>query len=143
MLMAFLDDSTRDQVVKVLEGMDAPVRLVSFTQSFECDSCHDARALVEELASLSGKLSHEVYDLVEQKEKAAEYGIDKVPATIVASDGNHRLRFYGVPGGYEFAVLLEDIVMLSRGDSGLSQESREKLRSIKAPVHLQVLVTPT
>lgn len=141
--MALLSDKIRSDVGQVLEAMGSEVRLVSFTQDFECDSCHDARTLIEEVASLSKKLTHEVYDLEADKAKAEELGVDKVPATLVARNGAARVRFYGVPGGYEFATLLEDIVSLSHEDSGLTEESREKLLRIDRPVHLQVLVTPT
>lgn len=141
--MALLSDKIRSDVRQVLEAMGSDVRLVSFTQDFECDSCHDARTLIEEVASLSKKLTHEVYDLEADRAKAEELGVDKVPATLVARNGAARVRFYGVPGGYEFATLLEDIVSLSHEDSGLTEESREKLLRIDRPVHLQVLVTPT
>jgi alkyl hydroperoxide reductase subunit AhpF len=141
--MPMLDEKIRSDIAKVLDAMDSDVRLVSFTQEFECGSCHDARTLIDEVAGISGKLTHEVYDLVADKGKAGELGVDKVPATLVARDGAARVRFYGVPAGYEFATLLEDIVSLSLGDSGLSEESRAKLRRVDRPVHLQVLVTPT
>ncbi len=141
--MPLLDDKIRNDIGEVLKAMGSNVRLVSFTQDFECHSCSDTRTLIGELASVSGKLSHEVYDLVADKAKADELGVDKVPATVVARDGSARVRFYGIPAGYEFATLLEDIVSLSHGDSGLTEESREKLTKVDKPVHLQVLVTPT
>jgi alkyl hydroperoxide reductase subunit AhpF len=141
--MPLLNDKIRSDIGTVLSAMGSKIRLVSFTQEFECGSCADARTLVEELASVSDKLTHEVYDLVADKAKAEELGVDKVPATVVARDGAARVRFYGIPAGYEFATLLEDIVSLSHDDSGLSEESREKLVKVDRPVHLQVLVTPT
>ncbi|HEY0592595.1 MAG TPA: hypothetical protein VGE86_04550 [Thermoanaerobaculia bacterium] len=141
--MALLDDKIRKDIGEVLKAMGSGVRLVSFTQDFECHSCSDTRTLISELASVSDKLSHEVYDLVADKAKADELGVDKVPATVVARDGAARVRFYGIPAGYEFATLLEDIVSLSHDDSGLTEESREKLVKVDKPVHLQVLVTPT
>ncbi len=76
-------------------------------------------------------------------EKARELGVDKVPATVVVGPSGNRVRFYGMPAGYEFANLIEDVLLVSSDDSGLSDASREKLRAIDKPVHLQVLVTPT
>ncbi len=141
--MPLLDDNTRSEVKKILERVEAPVRLVSFTQEFECDSCETARSLVAEVASISAKLRHEVYDFVKDADKAREFGVDKVPATIVVGPSGNRVRFYGVPAGYEFANLVEDVLLVSSDDSGLAESSREKLRAIDKPVHLQVLVTPT
>lgn len=141
--MPLLDEKTRGEVEKLLSGIVNPVRIVTFTQEFECDSCHDARELAEEIASIHPKISHETYDLVNDKEKAEEMGVDKVPATVVAADGGARIRFYGVPGGYEFSTLLQDLLMVSSGDSGLSPAAKEKVKRVDKPLHLQVLVTPT
>jgi alkyl hydroperoxide reductase subunit AhpF len=71
------------------------------------------------------------------------FGVDKIPATVVMGERDYGIRFYGIPSGYEFASLVEAIVAVSQRDSGLSPETREKLRRVNAPVHIQVLVTPT
>jgi len=55
--------------------------LLLFTQKFECDSCQETRELITELAALSGKLSVEVHDFVEDKEQVTKYNLDKIPAT--------------------------------------------------------------
>jgi alkyl hydroperoxide reductase subunit AhpF len=53
------------------------------------------------------------------------------------------MRFYGLPGGYEFSSLLDAVVAVSKGESGLSEESKDKLRKMNQPLHLEVFVTPT
>jgi glutaredoxin-like protein len=120
-----------------------PVRLVVFTQEYECPYCAQTRSLLEELAGLSDKLSVEVYDFVADANKARAYGVDKVPAVAIIGAKDYGLRFYGLPYGYEFQTLLEGIVSASRGMAEISEEAREKLRSIKSPVHIQVFVTLT
>jgi glutaredoxin-like protein len=132
----------RDRLAKLA----SPVRLVVFTQEFECDYCRENRELAEELAGLSGgKVSVEVKDFVNDKERATELGIDKIPAmAVLGGDGiDHRIRFFGIPAGYEFMSLLESIDLVSRSDSGLSTASREKLKQLREPLNLQVFVTPT
>ena len=69
--------------------------------------------------------------------------MDKVPATAVRDGKDYGIRFYGLPAGYEFSTLLDAIVEVSKGDSRLRPESREKLAKIAQPVHLEVFVTPT
>jgi glutaredoxin-like protein len=120
-----------------------PVRLVVFTQEYECPYCAQTRSLLEELASLSDKLSVEVYDFVADADKARAYGVDKVPAVAIIGARDYGLRFYGLPYGYEFQTFLEGIVSVSRGKAEVSEEAREKLRGIKSPVHIQVFVTLT
>lgn len=141
--MPLLQEKDRSEIKKILDQMDKPVKIVNFTQKFECDSCQETRELIEELAALSGKLSVEVHDFVENKDQVAQYNIDKIPATVLVGDKDYGIRFYGIPSGYEFATLLEDIVMVSKRDSGLAEDSRKKLAALTTPLHLQVFTTPT
>ncbi|MEM2947458.1 MAG: thioredoxin family protein [Candidatus Bathyarchaeia archaeon] len=120
-----------------------PVRLVIFTQEYECPYCAQTRSLIEELAFLSDKLGVEVYDFVVDADKAKAYGVDKVPAVAIISEKDFGLRFYGLPYGYEFGTLVDGIIAVSRGKSDISEDVRERLKGIKAPVHIQVFVTLT
>jgi glutaredoxin-like protein len=128
-----------------LSSMSAPVKLIYFTQELECMTCKDTHELLKELTELSDKLTLEVYDFVTDKEIVAMYDIDKIPATIVApAEGDAKaIRYFGIPAGYEFASLLDDILMVSSGDSDLSDVNKQTVRQIEKPVHLQVFVTPT
>jgi alkyl hydroperoxide reductase subunit AhpF len=138
-----IGEREQNEIRKILGNMTNPVKIINFTQTFECDTCHDTRLLLEELTALDDKLSLEVLNFTIDKEKAAEYGIDKIPATILESNGTRGPRLYGVPAGYEFASLLDAIVLTSRGESGLSPQSRELVAKITEPLHIEVLVTPT
>jgi len=120
-----------------------PVRLVVFTQEYECPYCAQARGLIEELAGLSDKIGVEVYDFVADSGKARAYGVDKVPAVAIVGEKDYGVRFYGLPYGYEFQTLLEGIIAVSRGKTDISEEVREKLKGINTPVRIQVFVTLT
>jgi len=74
--------------------------------------------------------------------KRDDYGIDKVPATVVEGQIDYGIRFYGLPSGYEFAALLEALRMASSGNSMLATSTREQLKALAKPVHIQVFVTP-
>ncbi|GIV80046.1 thioredoxin family protein [Litorilinea aerophila] len=145
--MALLNEDIQEQVRKEFEQLEGKVKLVVFTQEVECQYCQETRELVEEVAALSDKLTVEVYDFVADKEQAEAYGIDKIPAVAILADGDtpkdYGIRFYGIPSGYEFSTLIEDIVMVSRRESGLSEATRQKLAQLTEPLHLQVFVTPT
>ena len=56
---------------------------------------------------------------------------------------DHGIRFFGIPSGYEFMSLLDAIVLVSGGDSGLAPASRTMLAELRSPLNLQVFVTPT
>ena len=141
--MPLIQDEDAAEIRELLKEMVNPVKLVHFTQELNLEYGREARVLIEELAQLSDKLSLETCDFILDKEKVVQYAVDKVPATAVRDGKDYGIRFYGLPAGYEFSTLLDAIVEVSRGDSGLRRESREKLAKITQPVHLEVFVTPT
>jgi alkyl hydroperoxide reductase subunit AhpF len=149
--MALLDEKVRKQVTTALAGMTRPVRMVMFTQgeggALECEYCGQTRELVEEVGALSDKIRVEVKDFTADADLAAQYGVDKIPAIVMLTDGepptHHGIRLYGVPAGYEFSSFIEDLRMLGSGDPGLSADTMKALASLSRPVHLQVFVTPT
>jgi glutaredoxin-like protein len=141
--MTMLEDKDREEVRKQLEDLADPVRLLMFTQTIECQFCAQTRALVEEVASLSDRLEAVIYNFITDREEAEKYGVDKIPAIAVVGEKDYGVRLFGIPAGYEFAALLEAIKMVSSGESGLSDATKEALAEIDQPVHLQVFVTPT
>jgi glutaredoxin-like protein len=125
-----------------------PVKLVMFTQSVECQFCAETRQIVEEIAELSDRILPEIYNFVTDKATAELFGVDKIPAIAIlrvedGEDKDYGIRFYGIPSGYEFTSIIEDIMDVSRGESGLQPKTKEAVAGISEPVHLQVFVTPT
>ena len=141
--MGLIRDDDTEHIRGRLKDMVNPVKLVLFTQEINLEYGREARQLLEELAALSDKLSLEVYNFLLDKEKVSEYAVDKVPATAVRNGQDYGIRFYGIPAGYEFAALLDAIIEVSQGTSGLSPTTKAKLSQVTQPVHLQVFVTPT
>lgn len=140
----------RDIFAQQLTG---DVTLVHYTQResriivpgvVPCATCRDNQQLLEELVELSDRLHLEVHDFKAEAELAAARGIEKIPATVVrGTDGGERARFFGVPSGYEFTTLLEDVLEVGGGGSQLSPASVEALAGLAGDVHVQVFVTPT
>jgi len=141
--MGLLCETDVAEVRERLEEMANPVKLVHFTQEQNLEYGREARQLLAELAQINEKISLAAYDFLIDKEKVAEYAIDKVPATVIRNGKDYGIRFFGLPSGYEFAALLDAIVAVSKGDSGLKPESRQKLAQLTQPLHLQVFTTPT
>jgi glutaredoxin-like protein len=128
--------------------MAEPVKLVMFTQEHECQYCAETRQITEEIAALSDKIEVEVFDFVGDKTTAELYNVDKIPAIAIVRnvDGQEQdygIRFYGIPSGYEFTSVIEDIIDVSQGESGLQANTKEVIADLSEPVHLQVFVTPT
>jgi glutaredoxin-like protein len=145
--MALLKDQDREHLLKEFEALKDPVKIMVFTQENECQYCAETRQIAEEVAGLSDKISVEVFDFVADQEVAEHYNIDKIPATVITRGGDDPkdfgIRYFGIPSGYEFSSIIEDISMVSLGDSGLSDETKNMLKELTDPLHLQVFVTPT
>ena len=145
--MSLLNEDIRSQLQNEFAGLTGQVKLVLFTQEMECQYCSETRSLAEEVAGLSDKIDVEVYDFVKDSEIVETFGIDKIPAIAIVKGGDepkdYGIRLYGIPSGYEFSTLIEDIAMVSTGESGLDQETKDELANLTSPLHFQVFVTPT
>ncbi len=125
------------------EKLVDPVKIVMFTQELECQYCNQTRKLVEEIATLSDKVTAEVYDFVKDAAKVKEYGIDKIPALAIIGKKDYGVRIYGIPYGYELQTFIEAIINVSKGTTDLSDKTKAVLKDITSPVQIKVFVTLT
>lgn len=138
----------RDHFAKHLAG---DVKLTYFTQhesklivpGQECTYCAQTQELLEAVAALSDKVTLDIHDFVADEPLAREKGIERVPAFTVEGAAKGTLRFFGIPSGYEFTSLIEDIVDVSTGTTSLSAKTKEALAALPADVHIRVFTTPT
>jgi glutaredoxin-like protein len=119
------------------------VRLIFFEQSIGCETCAPTRRVLEQIVEENPDIALDVLNLVLDKEKAAEYGVDRVPAVIITAPGCDRIRYYGAPLGNELPTLLQAINMAATGETTLTEQSRAQLKALSKPVALQVFFTPT
>jgi glutaredoxin-like protein len=119
------------------------VRLVFFEQSIGCDSCTPTRRALEHIAAEDARVALQTLNLVLDTQQAAEYGVDRAPAIIIEAPGRNRIRYYGAPIGNELPTLVEAIGMTSTGESGLTDQSRARLKTLNEPVRVQVFFTPS
>jgi len=121
-----------------------PVKIDFFTQRElglylpghqPCVYCKPTGEMLQEMAALNDKISLRTHIWEEEREEAAKYGVDKIPAIVLRGGPDRgrggRLKFYGLPGGNEFPAFIQTIVDVSRGTSLLSKESKRKLRKLK------------
>ena len=147
--MGLLTPNDQNTLREVFSGMEHPVRLLFFSQAFGCDTCAETRQVLDELPPLSDKITIEEVNLVLEQDKARQYGIERAPAVaLVRQNGSaevvdSRIRFLGTPAGYEFASLVQAVLLVGGRASGLSEASRERIAAVDRPVTLQVFTTPT
>lgn len=141
--MAFLDSKIKKDLGQVFQRLGKEVVIRYFTQEMECQFCKDTKNLLEELLEITDKIKLEIFDFVRDKSTADIHGVDKIPAMVVMTDIDYGIKFYGIPAGYEFGVLIEAIKMVSSGETSLNAETKSFLDSLQKDIHLQVFVTPT
>jgi len=148
-MTSLLNEEIKSQVQDFFADLDQPVEILFFgSKDGSCEYCQDTQDLLTEVAALNNKITLRAYDLDEDKDFASSYRIDKVPAFAVLSGSgenavDYGIRFAGIPAGHEFTSLINDILLVSKRDSGLAEETRAALSQINAPVRMQVFVTPT
>jgi alkyl hydroperoxide reductase subunit AhpF len=146
--MSLLTPADQQKLRDAFAEMTRPVRLLFFTQTFDCETCPTARQILDELPALSDKVTIEEINLVLDGDKAKQYGIDRAPAVALvaqhdAETRDSRIRFLGAPSGYEFISLVHAVLLVGGRESQLTDESRARVDAVDKPVTMQVFTTPT
>ena len=142
--MAILQTKDQAAVRKEFERLSGPVKLVVFSQELVAgELCRQNEQLMKEVAELSDKITVEVLNPQIDRARAEGYGVADVPATVVEGARDYGIRFLGIPAGYEFSNLIDAIIATSRGEAGLSEETKATLATLPGEVEIKVFSTPT
>ena len=138
------EEQLQDDVTIKLFTESSARSLLTVPGQAGCPYCQQTQELAQELAELSPKIKLEVYDFHSQAEEARALGVERIPALVLGDGNDGRLKFYGIPMGYELVTILEGIEGLSRGAPNLQPAVVEAVReAVQEPVRIQVFVTPT
>ena len=143
-----LNEQVVGQIKQAFAELVHPVQILFFGSKENCDYCNETQQLLSEISAVDEKVSLSQYDLKEDAALATQYRIDKAPAIVIASKMGEQVldlgvQFAGIPSGYEFSTLINDILLASKQTTMLGDAVREFLRTLTKPLHLQVFVTPT
>ena len=147
--MGLISDVDQQRLRETFAEMNRSVRLLFFTQTLGCDTCPQTRQILDELPPLSDKITIEEVNFVLEPDKAAQYGIDRVPAVAVVgqdesgAERDSKIRFLGTPAGYEFMSLIQAVLLVGGRATTLSEESRALVAAVDTPVDVRVFTTPT
>ena len=142
--MPLLSPADQDKLRSAFDEMISTVRVLFFTQTLDCETCAQTRQILDELPPLSGKITIEEVNFVLEKDKAAQYGIDRVPAlALVGEHSDSRIRFLGTPSGYEFISLVQAVLLVGGRSTSLTPENLARVASVDKPMTMKVFTTPT
>jgi len=146
----FFDEEVAGQIKERFTELVHPVKLIVFSQALQFPESEEVKRLIEELGTLDARLTVESKNFVLDGEEAKRLGIERIPAVAIlragkdgAPDHDYGVRFFGLPMQYDFGVLIDGIVDVSRGEPGLDPATLEALKGLTKPVHVQVFSTPT
>ncbi len=145
--MGLLRDEDKKQIREMFNArMKEPVNIEFFTGSSGCEYCTDTLMILKEVAELDDRITLNVYEKENSEHQLAfsKFAIDKVPALTITKNGeDFRFRYFGIPSGYEFSTLLEDIMMVSSDITELSQDTISKISNLKDDIFIYIFITPT
>jgi alkyl hydroperoxide reductase subunit AhpF len=150
--MAILNDQLREQLrARFADTLKGDVELMLYVRpgtgrlilpaGLGCATCDDARELIGEVRDAAPeRISLEVVDLAATRVE----GVEEIPALDVAPKGQTaRIRFHGLPAGFEFATVVDAVERASSGELGLRPETLAQLERLTEPLEVMVFATPT
>lgn len=143
--MELLSKEDREYLQNLFKNFQNDINMVFFATDNDkkCEQCDNIRQILQELGSLSDRIKITEHSFENDKDKAEAMEVEMSPALVLMGDKYTGVKYYGVPSGYEFSSLIEDMNDIGTGQSGLDDDVLEKLKKINKPVHLKVFVTPT
>jgi alkyl hydroperoxide reductase subunit AhpF len=141
--MSQIQECLRQRIQQELRDLAGPIVLRYYTSDVDSWYSRSERALLEEIAGASARVTLEVHADRWDPAREAAVGIRRTPALAIAGAGDTRVRYYGVPDGYELEVFLGFLRAVAGGPSPLRHESVARLSALGRPVHLEVLASPT
>jgi len=143
--MAKIDQEEKNKIKELFsKHLKDEVNLLFFSKDKDCQYCADTEEILTEVTALDEKVNFEKH--LVGSDKAEELGVDRAPAIIFLNNEGQDsgVHFYGIPSGYEFTSLIEDILDMSDQERiDLSEDMKKEIRAIDSEVLLQVFITPT
>ncbi len=136
-----------EELRETLAEMIDPVRIDVFIGP-NCQTCDDTVRLMKAIEEASpvrgGKrlIDLRIHDKSKPEDQEAfkAQGIDRIPSVTLIEG---YIRYTGIPAGEEIRGLIETIMRISEGDSGLEDSTKEALADVKGRVHIETIVTPS
>ena len=147
-MTSLLNEQVIQQIQEAFKGLNGPIKILFFGTQEQCQYCADTEQLLTEITSISDLLKLSVFDINTDAAVAETYNVELAPGIVIAAEDDdgpidYGIRYAGIPSGYEFGAFIQDLLMVSSGNSGLQDQTRKFLAELDKPVHLQVFATPT
>ncbi|MEI7770577.1 MAG: thioredoxin family protein [Chloroflexales bacterium] len=145
MEIQFLRERECHELQQAFERLQHPVHLFLFLATDQDEYGAIISGLLDELVSLHPYLSQERRTMSTDAALMSALGIDKTPAIMVLGGhdrADYNIRFYGLPSGHTFSLLIEVILMVGGAvPIPLQPETQQFLAQLSSPRHMKVFIT--
>lgn len=131
----------KEELSKILGQLPEEVDIYLFSRKGEGDVyAKAAEQVIRIFQPLSSKIKFRKFDL--DHELAGKYNVDRSP-TILFCPERYNVRWLGAPVGEEGRTLVEALLLMGSGRSGLSAQSLRIINRIDTPREIKLFVSPT
>ena len=129
------------EIIKTYQSrLNKPVRLVLFTSDRGCADCPEMADLARAIKAHFDKIALETYDLVMDRDKSHQYGIEHVPAIVLQGVDGETASFFGLIEDIYLKMLLDAIQSLSNTKAWFPEDVRRVLKHLDHDVQVRVFV---
>jgi glutaredoxin-like protein len=134
-----------EELKETLADMVKPVKLEAFVGP-NCETCEDTLTLLKAIMNASPEIKGKklielvIYDKSVNEEIFNKKEVSRIP-TVGVLDAKI-IRYTGIPAEEEIRGLIETIMRISEGESGLEEETGKILARLPNRVYIETIVTP-
>jgi thioredoxin reductase (NADPH) len=129
------------QLGKIIDSLPNKIEIILFFDGSEDDAFGmAAKNVLQTIEKLSSNLKLKIVRT--DHRLAVKWGVDRSP-TILFSPDRYSIRWLGAPVGEEGRTLVEILLLIGLGESGLSGQSKKIFKKIDSNRELKVFVSPT
>ena len=141
--MKMLNQEVSNQLTDVFQQLKDHVTIALFTDGTDCNTCEETKEYMEELATLSDKLSVNIFSTVDNPDLVKEYNIEMVPSIVLLNSQNdfNGVKFNGIPAGHEINSFIPALIEVSGNQSELPKDMTASIENIDKPINIKVFVT--
>ncbi|WP_462328047.1 thioredoxin family protein, partial [Desulfobaculum sp.] len=137
----FIPEESRKHLEEAFADLKGDVAIEVFTRKGENDPYNDATTgFCRDLGRLSDKIAVTFHDC--DSDHAKERDVTRSPTVVLQPDAV-RLRYIGAPLGEEARTFIEAVMLLSFGESRLSDVSADLMKELDEERAVKVFVSPT
>ncbi len=138
-----LSENEKEALQRKFAGMTDEVTLVVFA-----DKALPGSGLLVDfantMANLGPKIKVDIEDAQDGKNtRMHDLHVERWPVLVVTKGDFSRIRYYGVPLGYELAAILDAFVELSTSRTSLSPRAKSSLATVRRKANIKVFVLTT